>query len=627
MTFVGWRMIRAVVLAGVVGLIALGVDACADGPARGAEAGKYFTINDADVQVRLNEDASLSVAENLAFDFHGDFSGAYRDIPLQKGAEITHMSVREYAEDGELIEKYEPGGNTTLGSFDLAGEFGTTPYSGGFDSPGGLRTVWHYDASDEERTFTLVYRVEGAATVYEDVVDVGWFVWGDQWDFWLDHLTAGIDAESGRSPTHAWVEPRRRDAEPEVGAGAETEILDLPEGEPTLLRAVFPRDAVSSVDGATVRSGEGLESIVAEEEQLDDEYSFFGKAQNFVADKVLLVSALWTAFVLLLAAFLYWRGRDLPTDVGEHLAEPPEDLPPALAYAYATEGKYDDKVVLATLLRLIDRGFYDSKATSGEGDEHLDLEISVPAGRPEGGLEDYEVSTIDFFDKLLDGKAIALGKLKDEIPRHSSSWRSRWQNLNGSLDKAEEGRLRWDLDLTGARRMLLLAAVLGYAVIAVLYYARTHDFVIPLTAAALGSFATYALPASWLKRLDADSRRRNAEWSAFRQWTDDFPRLDDDPPASLKLWRDVLPYAVAFGTAERVLESGRIPEGVFAEATSSGASWVYVGGHSSFSNDVNGFSGGFSSQVAPEPSSSSGGGGGFSGGGGGSSGGGGGGAW
>jgi uncharacterized membrane protein len=91
----------------------------------------------------------------------------------------------------------------------------------------------------------------------------------------------------------------------------------------------------------------------------------------------------------------------------------------------------------------------------------------------------------------------------------------------------------------------------------------------------------------------------------------------------------VLVYGVAFGTAERMIASGRIPAPVVADASSGGhwSAYAFTGGFSGSGFDGSGFSSGFSSQVAPE-SSSSGGGGGFSGGGGGGfSGGGGGGSW
>ena len=138
-----------------------------------------------------------------------------------------------------------------------------------------------------------------------------------------------------------------------------------------------------------------------------------------------------------------------------------------------------------------------------------------------------------------------------------------------------------------------------------------------------------ALPATRFKRLDPDHVERAAQWQAFAHWTEDFPRLSDDPPATLELWKRILVYGVAFGTAERMISSGRIPEPVVAEASggSHWSSYAFVGGFSGSAFDGSSFSSGFSCQVAPQ-SSSSGGGGGFSGGGGGGfSGGGGGGSW
>ena len=137
-----------------------------------------------------------------------------------------------------------------------------------------------------------------------------------------------------------------------------------------------------------------------------------------------------------------------------------------------------------------------------------------------------------------------------------------------------------------------------------------------------------SFPGVRLKRISTEHRERTAKWGAFARWTRDFPKLEDDPPATLELWKRILVYGVAFGTAERMIESGRIPEPVIA--ASSG--WTASAFHGSFIGstfDGSSFSSGFSSQVAPEVSSGSGGGGGgFSGGGGGGfSGGGGGGSW
>ena len=51
----------------------------------GDAAAKSFTLPAADVVVQVGSDGSLIVDEVIAFDFAGDFSGAFREIPLRDG--------------------------------------------------------------------------------------------------------------------------------------------------------------------------------------------------------------------------------------------------------------------------------------------------------------------------------------------------------------------------------------------------------------------------------------------------------------------------------------------------------------------------------------------------------------
>lgn len=572
---------------------------------------KEYEISDADVAVKLQEDGSLIVRESLPFDFTGSFTGAYRDIPLQPGVRITDVEVRDAVEG-----RYRPGGNTALGSSDLPGKFGTK------SDPNGLRVVWHYQAADETRTFDLIYRVVGATTVHDDVVDVRWNVWGSQWDFWLDNLDASIAAASGVAPEQAWVRPRSLGEDVSVGEDASVSIDRVPEGEAVGLRAVFPRDVIDSTAGATVESGDGLDAIERQEAKLDDGYGTLDRVKNFAVANQLLLTLLigGTALIFLVAFCILARERD--TGVPKYVLEPPEDLPPAVGYAIANEGSYDQRVVLATLMDLVDRGYYEARPAAGED---LDLELKQ-AERPEGteSLQPYETKVLDFFDELIDGEWVALGSMSDRIPKHSSTWRARWEGMNGSLDAAEEGAISWDRDYRARRTLVALVAAILFGVLIYLVWSRTHLIAIPVTGLVATVLLMYVVPANWLRRLDPAARERNQRWSAFARWTKDFPRLEDDPPATLKLWRRILVYAVAFGTAERVAKSGRIPAPVVAEASSTGLWTSYAITSGSFGSGFDGFASGFSSQVAPESSSSGGGGGG---GGGGFSGGGGGGAW
>ena len=80
--------------------------------------GKFYRLTHAVVDGTLSSDGSLSVSEKITFDFHGSFSGAYRDIPLADDETFENIGVREGAAD------FTPGASTELGSFGLPGTFG-----------------------------------------------------------------------------------------------------------------------------------------------------------------------------------------------------------------------------------------------------------------------------------------------------------------------------------------------------------------------------------------------------------------------------------------------------------------------------------------------------------------------
>ena len=120
---------------------------------------------------------------------------------------------------------------------------------------------------------------------------------------------------------------------------------------------------------------------------------------------------------------MLWLAREHPTSAPEYTPEPPDDASPALAYGLAHEGEDSEDTVLATLLDLIERGYYDTKQATTE-DEKLDLAITKAGKRPEAKLEPYEQDVLDFFDELIGDETVPLSEMKDRIPEHSASWRA-----------------------------------------------------------------------------------------------------------------------------------------------------------------------------------------------------------
>ena len=148
--------------------------------AGGGGGPRDLTVTDADVRhaSRARRRAAGQRAAST-FEFDGQWQAAYRDILLKKGERITDVSVSEGG------RRFRSGGCTIVGCIGRRGHASAPPRSPGGD---GVRIVWHHQASDETRTFTVCYRVEDAVVAYDDVLDVDWQVWGDQWDFDLAHL-------------------------------------------------------------------------------------------------------------------------------------------------------------------------------------------------------------------------------------------------------------------------------------------------------------------------------------------------------------------------------------------------------------------------------------------------------
>ncbi len=165
-------------------------------PATAAGA-KSFWLTNADVDVVINEDGSLTVTEQITFDFSGSFTGAYRDIKLGRGQTVTHLAVS----DGTI--DYSPGACAVLGCSSPPGTFGVAELSDA------VRVVWHHSSTDQVRTFTISYVMTGLSVAYDDVVDVNLQVWGDGWAVGLDDLTARmhVPGTPAQGEVRVWGHP------------------------------------------------------------------------------------------------------------------------------------------------------------------------------------------------------------------------------------------------------------------------------------------------------------------------------------------------------------------------------------------------------------------------------------
>ncbi|MGD2104439.1 MAG: DUF2207 domain-containing protein, partial [Anaerolineae bacterium] len=121
------------------------------------EPQRSVTYERYDVDIRVQEDGSLDVAETYQLRFEGEFRTGFAEIPLRYVSDITDVSLRE----GH--QSYRAGGSGP-GTFDVAREGDA------------IRVDWEYEPTTgtEVRAFTIEYRALGALWVYPDGDRLTW---------------------------------------------------------------------------------------------------------------------------------------------------------------------------------------------------------------------------------------------------------------------------------------------------------------------------------------------------------------------------------------------------------------------------------------------------------------------
>ena len=129
-----------------------------------------------------------------------------------------------------------------------------------------VRVVWHYQAQDEERTFTIAYRFRSLAVAHDDVVDVNLKVWGGSWSVPVEALRAEMvlpKPVSVANPLYrAWGAPASvHGVVTRSRRGAVLQASNVPAHQYVELRTVFPRRLLASTAGAQAKAGTGFQKV------------------------------------------------------------------------------------------------------------------------------------------------------------------------------------------------------------------------------------------------------------------------------------------------------------------------------------------------------------------------------
>lgn len=605
-----------------------------DPQARGysnSDTNKTMSISGAVVDLRVHNDGSLTVQEQLAYDLGSvNWHGLYQDVILANNERVR--SVRVYRLDNG-VERLAPGSGIELG---VGGAYGTYGYGVIKDPDRRLRIVWNVNDSGRH-VFGIRYTLDGAVKNYADASTLLWDVWGTGWETGVGKLTAIVNFP-GRMLFFA---PRAGDLQRRVGEvrmrgrGATFTVTNLP-----ARRQVQMRAAAKPLTGMRKQPTTILPKLRAEQAVIDARNTKQAVQSAEIKQKsyvwyllhALAGSAVGLLLVLL-AAFTIGRDPTKPIEAGGSYQYPPEKIPPPVI-ASALGGATVDNQVSSTILGLLQRDVF-RVLPSVEKKEDISIRNLVGTDNfPREKVEDYEMPIAGLLQTAIDAHpehSPDFTKLKKNLsPKQAETQLASYRALikqeypKYNLHSTYRGRVRrWLIGLVSlAIYVLSMIAVLGEnGGNSAVRFDSLEPFLYLLGFAPVLLWA--AVEGNAFYRLKKDQAERVRKWETYQDF---FRQMDmsNQYPLTVEIWDEALLYAAAFGYAEKVITNmpRTAADGTPAPYSSDsnlGLVAFNAGSLSTFSNISSGISG-----MTGMSSSSSSGGGGFSGGG---SGGGGGGGW
>lgn len=558
-------------------------------------AGSY-EITGYNATADILEDGSIELTQKIIYAFDGDFNGVYYDQNLTKIKQLSDVFVAvTQAGQTTTLKEATTGANNTYQLLQEADK---------------LRIKVFHKVSDEDVTLTYRYKLFGLVTNYRDTAELNWKILGAGWDEPVQNIKVTLNF-----PTRPQNELQAWSHGPLTGYTA----VDKKQGKVTLTLAELPTDqflethllfptAVTAknpqfVDKDAKQTIQQAEAVLAKEanEKRKAEKRQMQMLKNGFLGVILLASGGML--------FLLWRDpgkKKLKFPPVTHSYEVPR-YTPLEAWAIVKDQTPDSQAFSAYLLELA-------------GQKRLMLE-KVPGKKTENYLITLKDQTLldqelfnFLFTKVGTGTAFTLEELKRYGKRNRQAKQlsksfDQWSETNfkkaralGYYDAQSTGWL-WTIGIAGALDIFALMLI-GFFVTGIWRYLcfGLAGGVLVLSWRYLTTHARYT----------ETGQEALYELKCFKKMLSDIGRFDLKKVGDLVLWEQILPYAVIFGLAKKVIRALQVEFGE-AELREAFGPYYFV----YFSDDFDhSFASSFSNTMtnATSYSSASGGSGGFSGG-------------
>ena len=502
-----------------------------------------YSIPYSNVDITVHDDGLITVEEEIDYHFDSSAHGVYRDIPLKKNQTVENLYVNV---DGAYYDYkiIKSDGQERIKIYLYADAARTRGISSGSNVEVNLR-----------------YDMTHVVKIYNDVGELQYKVWGDQWEEDLGHLDATIHFPTNKKLEY-WINPAYSEAQTNFDNG-DLYITSgtVSEGDYIEARALIPLSEFGEVTPFAQHINKNAKDEIRSMQQNEE------NTQNLFSTIGSIVNYLMLALCAIPLAVYYKFGREPKTDYqGIYEHEPPTDDSPAFVNALMGGfgkdiGDVDQKAFQATIMDLINRG---NLGVASEEDTEFTKSTFLTIKSTEG-MERYERELVNILKAYeLDGR-ISFSYMEDCLKEENQArgFQDKYDNWceNFKNDYLPDEVLSEYFDETGSDYMnffgigaIVLAIIVG--LLSMFLHFR-GDFITMMVAIFFGivGIACLVLPSGIGGKYTLKGMLFAQRWDKFKKFLKDYSLIKEHPPESIAIWNKYLVYATALGVADEVYKS------------------------------------------------------------------------
>lgn len=545
-----------------------------------------YDLTKMDVTAVVNSDGSLSMTRKIVYDFDDSANGVYYTQNLASGQKVSGQSVEVM--DLESGKTVKPALNNQADSGNV--------YHFNKDGNSYKFKVYHH-VDDGKVQVVYRYKISGAVDSYEDASELNFKIIGDGWDKEISNVTAAVCFKSKNlSFLKGWAHVNadgHLTVDKEKGL-AKAEVATLPENTFLELHLLFPNSLVSQ--NKKQHSGEIAAKVVDQEKALAKEKA--AKKSRHNVYEVIGLALFALSPLLYLPVFIKSRKSGSPVkakkEIGHNFEIPA--FSPTTAQILVTKKAPDGKALAGEIALRAGRG--EITITPGKKGKNFTY---AKTSKYKGDLPLLN----RLFKKVGNGSSFSNKDLKQNGGRQGIT--SSYKNWQKASQKALIKEGYTDQKLQDREEMLSLytmaVMILSFAAIFVSFFLYDKYFLwlFPVVVWILAAFAVAVLRLRRFSSLTDKGASATEQALGFEAMLDDIGQFKLRDIGELTLWERVMPYAIAFGLAKKVLKQLKLE---FPEEIAADPYWTYYYAGASY--------GAFASSFDEAISSSAGSGGNFS---------------